>query len=50
MGCISCHDLLIVGKLGRHMKGKFQTSNKAQNLASKRGAFFAQIAETYLFA
>lgn len=44
------HDLLIVGKFGRYTKGKYQISNKAQGLRSKRGAFFAQIAETYLFA
>ena len=44
------HDLLIVGKFGRHSKGKFQVSKEAQGLRSKRGAFFAQIAETYLCA
>lgn len=43
------HDLMIVMKLGRHVKGKFQVSKKAKALASNRGAFFADLAETYLF-
>ena len=43
------HDLMIVMKLGRHLKGKFQVSKKARALASNRGAFFADLAETYLF-
>ncbi|AUQ52414.1 hypothetical protein PhaeoP83_04196 (plasmid) [Phaeobacter inhibens] len=43
------HDLMIVMKLGRHVKGKFQVSKKARALASNRGAFFADLAETYLF-
>lgn len=42
------HDLMIVMKLGRHVKGKFQVSKKARALASNRGAFFADLAETYL--
>ena len=46
---IVVHDLLIVGKFGRHSKGRFQVSKKAQGLRYKRGAFFTQIAETYLF-
>ena len=43
------HDLMIVMKLGRHVKGKFQVLKKAKALASNRGAFFANLAETYLF-
>ncbi len=43
------HDLMIVMKLGRHVKGKFQVSKKAKALASNRGALFAGLAETYLF-
>jgi len=43
------HDMMIVAKFGRHAKGKFQISKKAKDLALRRGAFFAQIAETYLF-
>lgn len=43
------HDLMIVAKLGRHVKAKFQVSKKAKDLAKRRGAFFTQIAETYLF-
>jgi hypothetical protein len=43
------HDLMIVMKLGRHVKGKFQVLKKAKALASNRGAFFADLAETYLF-
>lgn len=43
------HDLMIVMKLGRHVKGKFQVSKKARALASNQGAFFADLAETYLF-
>ena len=43
------HDLMIVMKLGRHVKGKFQVSKKARALASNRGAFFADLAETYLY-
>lgn len=43
------HNLLIAMKLGRHVKGKFQVSKKAIALASSRGAFFADLAETYLF-
>lgn len=43
------HDLMIVAKLGRQVKGRFQVSTKAKGLATKRGAFFARIAETYLF-
>lgn len=43
------HDLMIVMKLGRHVKSKFQVSKKARALASNRGAFFADLAETYLF-
>ena len=44
------HDLLIIAKLGRHVKGKFQLSKRASDLAQARGAFFKLIAETYLFA
>ncbi|MDJ0825833.1 MAG: hypothetical protein QNJ16_10055 [Rhodobacter sp.] len=43
------HDLMIVAKLGRHVKGKFQVSKAAKDLATRRGAFFSRIAETYLF-
>jgi hypothetical protein len=43
------HDLMIVMKLGRHVKGKFQVSKKAKALASNRGAFFADLAQTFLF-
>lgn len=43
------HDLMIVMKLGRHVKGEFQVLKKAKALASNRGAFFADLAETYLF-
>jgi len=43
------HDLMIVAKLGRHVKGKFQVSNAAKDMATRRGAFFSRIAETYLF-
>ncbi|WP_417264603.1 hypothetical protein [Celeribacter sp.] len=43
------HDLMTVMKLGRHVKGKFQVSKKASALAAKRGAFFAHLAETFLF-
>jgi hypothetical protein len=44
------HDLLNIAKLGRHVKGKFQLSKRASDLAQARGAFFKLIAETYLFA
>ena len=43
------HDLMMVAKFGRHAKGKFQISKKARDLALRRGKFFAQIAEVYLF-
>ena len=43
------HDLMIVAKFGRHVKGRFQVSKKARELAARRGAFFGRIAETYLF-
>jgi hypothetical protein len=43
------HDLMVVMKLGRHVKGKFQVSKKARALAALRGSFFADLAETYLF-
>jgi len=32
-----------------HTKGKFQVSKTAKDLSSRRGKFFAKIAETYLF-
>ncbi len=43
------HDLMVVMRLGRHVKGKFQVSKTARALASNRGYFFADLAETYLF-
>lgn len=43
------HDLMVVAKFGRHTKGKFQVSKTAKDLSSRRGKFFAKIAETYLF-
>jgi len=43
------HDLLIIAKLGRHVKGKFKLSKSALELSQSRGAFFKVIAETYLF-
>jgi len=43
------HDLVIVMKLGRHVKGRFRVSKMARGLAARRGAFFSRIAETYLF-
>jgi hypothetical protein len=46
---IVVHDVMFVAKFGRHTKGKFQVSKAAKDLSSKRGKFFAKIAETYLF-
>ena len=43
------HDLVIVMKLGRQVKGRFRVSKMARGLAARRGAFFGRIAETYLF-
>lgn len=43
------HDLMIGARLGRHVTGTFQLSKTAHKLAARRGAFFARIAETYLF-
>jgi len=43
------HELLVDMKLGRHIKGKFQFSNKALALAENRGSFFSELANFYLF-
>lgn len=43
------HDVLSFMKLGRHVKGKFQFSKKAKELAQDRGSMFAELAENYLF-
>jgi hypothetical protein len=43
------HDVLSVMKLGRHVKGKFQFSNKAKGLAEDRSKMFAALVENYLF-
>ena len=43
------HDLIIVMKLGRHVKCRFQVSKNTRDLTSNRTAFFADLAESYLF-
>ncbi len=43
------HDLFVSMRLGRHIKGKFQFSKKAYELAEDRGALFGAIANHYLF-
>lgn len=43
------HDVISSMKLGRHVKGKFQYSNKAKELAQDRGNMFAALANHYLF-
>lgn len=43
------HDLMQIMKFGRHVKGNYQLSKKANLLAAHRGKLFALLADTYLF-